>query len=211
MSDRKKRQAIFKPAFLEWHWAGRQGFICSVLISAILVACTYLINQPPISAEPDSSQVQLNPRQIELLKTLGLKVAVPTYVQPGFALEKAIAEIDRQARIGGIGYTIVYRRYDSSKNQDFCFAIQATNGGISDLPDGSQTYPINSPAFGKSSLEYGEYGLANTPTYLSNWLGEESGPFYRFAGAGVIPELSNCRNLSPQEAMRVTESIQYFN
>jgi hypothetical protein len=184
---------------------------CVILLSAVFGSSVCLVEHSSLRAEEILAEVQLSPNQTQLLMALGLRVAVPTYVPRGFTLEKVSAEIDQQSRIGGIGYTIIYRRYDSNTNQDFCFAIQATNGGIGDLPDGSQSYPINSPSFGKSSLEYGNYGQTSSPTYLSNWLGGESGPFYRFVGAGVIPGLSPCRNLSVQEAIRVTESIQYMN
>ena len=65
--------------------------------------------------------------------------------------------------------------------------------------------------FGKSVLEQGLYGNAKQPTLLSQWLGEQNGPFYRFVGTGVIPELSNCSNVTPQEAVKVSQSIRYLN
>jgi hypothetical protein len=158
-----------------------------------------------------SPDAQLNPDQLRLLRALGLKIAVPTYVPPGFKLEKVQAEVERNTRFGGVGYTLFYRRYDANSSKDFCFAIEATNGGIGDLPEGSRSYPINSPVFGKTTLEYGKYGQASNPTFLSNWLGETNGPFYHFVGAEVIPGLVRCSNVSVQEAVRVTESLRYVN
>jgi len=182
-----------------------------VILPAYLFASTYLAYQPTSTAEHIPVETQLTLQQIKLLKAVGLRIAVPTYVPREFTLDKVVAEIDQQSTIGGIGYTIFYRRFDSKSNKDFCFAIEATNGGIGDIPDGSRSFPINSPTLGKSSLEYGEYGQTKSPTFLSNWLGEEKGPFYRFVGAGVLPDLSKCSNISAQDAIRVTESLRYQN
>ena len=180
---------------------------CTVILPVSFFAGTHLSAQPTSKAEQLPVEARLTPRHKQLLKALGLRIATPTYIPRGFALDKVLAEVDRQSTIGGVGYTIFYRRYDSNSNKEFCFAIEATNGGIGDLPDGSRSFPINSPTFGKSSLEYGEYGQGRSPTYISNWLGK--GPFYHFVGAGVLPDLSACSNISSQEAIRVTESLQY--
>ncbi|MBW4420953.1 MAG: hypothetical protein KME13_17235 [Myxacorys californica WJT36-NPBG1] len=184
---------------------------CTVTLPVGLFATTPLAAQPASGGQQIPVEAQLTSHQKQLLKAVGLKIAVPTYVPRGFTLDKVVAQVDRQSRIGGMGYTVFYRRYDSDSNKDFCFAIEATNGGIGDLPEGSRSFPINSPTFGKSSLEYGKYGGAKSPTYLSSWLGEEKGPFYRFVGAGVLPGLSTCSNISAQEAIRVTQSLRYQN
>ncbi|MEH1830406.1 MAG: hypothetical protein V7L22_34555 [Nostoc sp.] len=52
---------------------------------------------------------------------------------------------------------------------------------------------------------------AKQPTLLSQWWGEQNGPFYRFVGTGVMPELSNCNNVTPQEVVKVSQSIRYLN
>ncbi|MHC5833418.1 MAG: hypothetical protein ACYT04_99870, partial [Nostoc sp.] len=83
-------------------------------------------------------------------------------------------------------YLIVYQNLSADK----CFAIESVSGGIGDLPSGSRSYPINSPIFGKSTLEQGLYGNAKQPTLLSQWWGKQNGPVYRFVGTGVMPELS---------------------
>lgn len=182
--------------------------ICPILNTFLVDHVSYAQPTPKKTQLPP--ETQLNPDQHRLLRALGLKIAMPTYVPPGFKLEKVQAEVERNTRIGGIGYTLIYRHYDVDSTKDFCFAIEATNGGIGDLPVGGRSYPINSPVFGKATLEYGEYGQASTPTFLSNWLGETNGPFYHFVGAEVIPGLARCNNVSVQEAVRVTESLQYL-
>ena len=128
-------------------------------------------------------------------------MAIPSYIPKGFELEKVLVKVERNTEFGGVGYTLFYRRYDSNSNKDFCFAIESTNGGIGDLPSGTRSFPINSPVFGKTTLEYGKYGQAEKPTLLSNWLGGEKGRFYRFAGVGIISSTSNCNNINTQEAI----------
>lgn len=96
------------------------------------------------------------------------------------------------------------------ENVDKCFAIESTSGSIGDLPDGSRSYPINSSVFGKSSLEQGLYGQSKQQTLLSQWLGAPNSPFYRFVGTDVTLELSRCNNVSPQEAVKVIQSIRYL-
>jgi hypothetical protein len=56
----------------------------------------------------------------------------------------------------------------------------------------------------------GDRASSDNLTLLGNWLGAENGLFYRFVGAGILPSLSRCDNISPQEAVRVSESLQYL-
>lgn len=172
----------------------------------ILAACVAIA---PCSAAPLSGEARLTQAQVQLLQSLGLRVAAPNYVPAGFKLEKVQAELARSVRVGGIGYSLIYQKYDSNSGKSFCFAIEATNGGIGSLPNGERSYPVNNPTLGISTLEYGRYGQASNPTLLGNWLGPENGPFYRFVGAGVIPALSRCDNISHQEAVQVSESLIY--
>jgi len=193
-----------------------KGLVLLVFTSICPVLITLQLNQPTqaqsaLKKTPLPPESQLNPEQLRLLRALGLKIAVPTYVPSGFKLEKVQAEVEQNTRFGGVGYTLFYRRYDANSGKDFCFAIEATNGGIGDLPDGKRSYPVNSPVFGKTTLEYGEYGQASSLTFLSNWLGERNGPFYHFVGAEVISGLARCNNVSVQEAIQIIESLRYLN
>ena len=178
--------------------------------TAILTTSLYLLTQSRTEAKPLPAEATLSPKQLLLLRATEIKIATPTYIPVGFKLEKVQVEANRNTRVGGTNYTIFYRRYDTGSNKDLCFAIEATNGGIGDLPEGIQSFPVNSPIFGKTTLEYGRYGQAESSTFLSSWLGEKRGPFYRFVGAGVIPGFLNCTNLTTQEATRVTESLRYI-
>lgn len=162
----------------------------------------------PVQLAQQSSPTQLTPAQLKLLQATGLRVAAPTYLPPGFAIESVEAQADRFTRMGGLRYTIRYRKNDSQSGNPLCFAIEATNGGIGGIPTGQRSYAINSAVFGRSRLQFGRYGAAQAPTYLGEWMG--SGPFYRFVGVGVTPDLPSCRNIASQDAIRITESLRYL-
>ncbi|MEH2160341.1 MAG: hypothetical protein V7K38_04680 [Nostoc sp.] len=179
------------------------------LISSCIVAC-FIASIAAVIAQPKPSQInsviKLTPTQLKILRSLGLKVALPSYVPANFRADKVLVEAGRE-NVDSLRYLVVYQNLSADK----CFAIESASGGIGDLPSGSRSYPINSPIFGKSVLELGLYGNAKQPTLLSQWLGSQNGPFYRFVGTGVVPELSNCSNLTPQEAVKVSQSIEYLN
>lgn len=153
------------------------------------------------------TNVELTELQRQLLESSGLQIVVPSYVPSGFRLRKVQIEVEGEARVGGVDYSLIFQKYDSNSGEILCFAIQATNGGVGDLPEGEKTYLVNSPTFGQSTIEYGLYGEAENLTLLGNWLGQ--GPLYRFVGAEVIPLLSRCQNISPEEAVKISESLRY--
>lgn len=153
----------------------------------------------------------LTPQQTKLLQALAVPIAVPGYVPEGFKLDFVQAKVPTQSRYGGAGYLLVYRQYDAEAGIERCFAIESTGEGVGGIPVGEQSYPVNNAALSSvtSSLEYGFYGQASEPTLLGNWIGE--GPFYRFVGMGVVPELNRCSNLEPREAVKISESLQFLS
>ncbi|MEA5464771.1 hypothetical protein [Leptothoe sp. PORK10 BA2] len=153
-------------------------------------------------------EAQLTQPQVNLLKASGIEVVMPTYVPSEFNLEYVNAELARYQGVGGASYRIIFQKYDVETSRSFCFAIEATNGGIGDLPSGLASYSVASQELGESTLEYGIYGESSRPTLLGNWLG--TGPFYRFVGSGVYSSLSRCDNISVQEAIKISESLQYL-
>lgn len=176
------------------------GWICATIFLVVSIS-----SLSPSFAQ--SANIKLNKSQINLLRSLGTTIAAPTYTPPKFRLQSVIAELSSNTRIGGINYKLIYRS-NLAPDQTLCFAIESTNGGIGGIPTGENSYPTNSKSFGKSSIEFGKYGNNSEPTLLGEWLG--NGPFYRFTGAGVIPELSLCENITPEEAVKVVESLQYL-
>jgi hypothetical protein len=185
-------------------------FKYSVNLASYCVVACIIASWDVVIAQPKPSQtnsgIKLTVLQLKVLRSLGLKVALPTYVGANFSAEKVLVEAGRE-NVQSLRYLVVYQNFSADK----CFAIESASGGIGDLPSGSRSYPINSPIFGKSVLELGLYGNAKQPTLLSQWLGSQNGPFYRFVGTGVVPELSNCSNVTPQEAVKISQSIRYLN
>ncbi|KAM3115699.1 hypothetical protein [Phormidesmis sp. 146-33] len=178
-----------------------QNFVKAAIVLSVMTTGTAHAQ----SAKPNPD-AQLSPAQLQILKATGLKAASLSYVPLGFRLDEIQVNAQRNARIGGLRYLMIYRKFGRDTSQDFCFAIEATSGGIGDLPSGEKSFPVNNPTYGKTTLELGRFGSANRSTLLSNWIG--SGPFYRFTGADVNPALNRCRNISPQEAVKVVESIR---
>ncbi|MBW4426296.1 MAG: hypothetical protein KME50_18055 [Nostoc desertorum CM1-VF14] len=187
-----------------------KSFKYSVNIASSCVLACIIASTAAVIAQPKVSQtnlgIKLTPTQLKVLRSLGLKVALPSYIPANFRADTVLVSAGRE-NVDSLRYLVVYQNLSADK----CFAIESTSGGIGDLPSGSRSYPINSPIFGKSFLELGLYGNAKRPTLLSQWWGEQNGPFYRFVGTGVVPELSNCTNITPQEAVKVSQSIQYLN
>lgn len=96
----------------------------------------------------------LNNQQKLLLKSLGIEIAVPSYVPKGFRVADVQvtpcpANAQRNAKgvcRFGPSYTIVYRNY-----QNNCFEVNAIGGGIGG-PDGKYSRKVNSPILGEVDL-----------------------------------------------------------
>ena len=190
--------------------------IIITIITAILAAASI----QSVTAQPSTNQGQLlantrlSDRQTNQLKSLGVKVAIPSYVPAGFK----VASVQVKPCPSGVrrfcpNYAIIYRNPNNS-----CFAIESTGGGIGDMPSTGleQDYPVNNSILGKGAvLKYRKNDQLSGPTLIGTWMGK--GPFYRFTGAGsplflntAPPELSNCSDIRGQEAVRVSESLRYL-
>lgn len=99
------------------------------------------------------------------MRSLGLKIALPSYVPTNFHADKVIVSAGRE-NVDSLRYLIVYQNFSADK----CFAIESVSGGIGDLSAGSRSYPLNSPIFGKSALEQGLYGNSPFRSWDSYWL-----------------------------------------
>ncbi|MEG4348924.1 hypothetical protein QUA74_04170 [Microcoleus sp. LAD1_D3] len=192
----------------------------SPIIITIITAILATASIQSVTAERSTNQdqllanAQLSDRQTNQLKSLGVKVAIPSYVPAGFK----VASVQVKPCPSGVrrfcpNYAIIYRNPNNS-----CFAIESTGGGIGDMPsaDLERDYPVNNSILGKGAvLKYRKNDRLSGPTLIGTWMGK--GPFYRFTGAGsrlfldtAPPELSNCKDISPQEAVRVWESLRYL-
>lgn len=149
----------------------------------------------------------LTSAQIQKLNLLGLRIAVPTYLPTGFRASSV--EIKPGRAPGRPGYTISYRGSDNT-----CFAINSGRGRLgSPSMEGFQTFPINALFPGRGTMYYGRSvnsSQDSSPSLFSSPIEARDGRWYAFQGAGSR-ELSGCKNISPQEAVRVIESLQYLN
>jgi len=153
-----------------------------------------------LSASASPASAALTPQQTASLGELGIRVAVPTYVPPGYTLEevkttpcKAHA---RRASNGtcatGPDYFVRYHKGSS------WYAMEATGGGIGGT---SLTYklPVTTKAFGVVDLRFGAgpdgVGLAPSAAQVHavqnelycDWLG--TGPYYHLIGERLSPEV----------------------
>lgn len=143
---------------------------------------------------------ELTAQQAASLDGLGIRVAVPTYVPPGFVLEEVkttpcSARARRSASgtcSGGPDYFVRYHKGSA------WYAMEGTGGGIGET---SLTYktPVATKAFGKVDLRFGPgpdgIGLAPSSAQLHavqnelycDWLG--SGPYYHLIGERISPDV----------------------
>lgn len=190
------------------------------LISVLAIACVsgsviplvtsqtnVALSQSAIAQAAPESQGRLTPVQIQKLNLLGLRIAAPTYVPTGFWVSSV--EIKPGRAPGRPGYTISYRDPDNA-----CFAINSGRGGLGGPSlEGYQTLPINSALLGRGTMYYARSVNSSKdapPALFSLPIEARDGRWYAFQGAGSR-EMSGCKNISPQEAVRVIESLQYLN
>lgn len=155
----------------------------------------------PAPVKLTSSELQA--LKFQILDTLGIRVAKPAEVPAGFQL----ADIQVKAaspEYGGVGYLLQYRRSNAGAAQ--CFGIQAATK-LTSSPANSQGLAVRNPVLGGGVLKSVTTGA--TPTLVSSWFKGERGAAYRFVGAGAEPSLANCSNVTPEEAVSITQSLRY--
>ncbi|HEY9813974.1 MAG TPA: hypothetical protein V6D31_10650 [Candidatus Sericytochromatia bacterium] len=185
----------------------------NMAIATAQVKDSYPVNTASNSRNKiQQSTARFSPKQIQILKSVGMKIAVPTYIPLGFKIESLSNNSDKYYK----GYTVIYKRNDNS-----CFSIEAITGGIGGEPDLEHTLPYNSPLFGKGTLNYGKY----TDIYLrkqfplsqmtTGWMEPKNfQAFYRFNGANwyssdkAKPKCN--KDIPPTEAVKIINSLQYL-
>lgn len=188
------------------------------LLPNMAIATAQSKNSQPVNTPTNSrnkiqkSSVKFSPKQLQILKSVGIKIAVPTYIPSGFKIERVSNTSDANYK----GYTVIYRRTNNS-----CFSIEATTGGIGDEPDLEHTLLYNSVLFGKGSLNYGKYTDVDLrkqsplPEMTTRWMEPKNfQAFYRFNGANWFSGQKNkpkCnKDISPTEAVKIINSLQYL-
>lgn len=181
------------------------------LAALCLVACN---PQPQSAPEPLSAPgpppppsgaflAQLAPDQVAQLNQLPIDIVVPGFIPSDFA----VATI-QTGPANSPQYVIAYRN-----RQDSCFAIEFSSNPDT-LPAAQQSLPVSPPLFTANtySLHYSPESPAANPLF-SDWMQGSSG-FYRLIGSPYInslPGLSDCKNIPPETAVQVIESLTVIN
>ncbi|MBW4444470.1 MAG: hypothetical protein KME10_25270 [Plectolyngbya sp. WJT66-NPBG17] len=171
----------------------------------------------------------LNSSQQASLKSLGIAIAVPTSIPAGYTVSKVDVKpcpantprSDRGVCRFGPQYGIVYR----NAQQDRCFAIEATGGGVGGVP-AEYEVQVKTELLGETALLFGQQnGEFKTPSaqqlnspqpnLLTDWAGV--GPFYRISGADFVRQSydkgasSQCRNtITPNQALQIVRSLTWL-
>ncbi|PZV06035.1 MAG: hypothetical protein DCF22_24250 [Leptolyngbya sp.] len=149
--------------------------------------------------------IQVPQPQIQELRSLGMRVAMPMNVPSGMKLTSIAGRSDPRF---GRGYLLIYR--GGSK----CFAVEGTSGGIGGVSAGTAgSFKVQNPAMGKGAIEVQKPGEP-APLLIGQWMSR--GPFYRVVGAnytrdGLGSDLANCQDLSAKKAVAVSESLRFLD
>ncbi|OKH19791.1 hypothetical protein [[Limnothrix rosea] IAM M-220] len=143
---------------------------------------------------------------VKALQGLDVPVAVSTAVPDEFFLREIELEFGDW---GGTTYRLIYDGYYDNSLVKTCFAIEGTNDGVGGLALGNASYSFASSVFGRGTIEAGYYGSSESSTFLGDWVGRGNG-YYRFVGAGVYDSLAGCENVSVDQAIAISESLQYL-
>lgn len=201
------------------------------VLAANLIVIAVTAAVPLTIAAPHPSQLTLH--QQAKLKSLGIKIAVPSYVPAGFSVAKVEVEPCPadfpRSKTGtcrfGPAYGIIYRN-----NQNTCFAIEETGGGIGG-PAYDYGFPVTTTLFGETFIQFGQNSdqpklpspqqlVVPQQNLFMDWGG--TGPFYRLIGADFIrttyygervnQPVSQCRrDITPETAAKIVRSLTWLN
>ncbi len=199
-----------------------------------LLSCAFASAPLFISSANSQSHNQVNagrltPQQQEALHSLGIKIAVPSYVPDGFRVSdvritpcpaNAQKNADGVCRFGP-SYTIIYRNPNNN-----CFEVNAIGGGLGG-PDGKYSRKINSRILGEVDLNIGnssgdrsqpisesmsKLAQANVWTFPAG-----KSPFYqvttiegRAFREGKSMFCSNKSYMTPNELTKIVQSLDWL-
>ena len=136
------------------------------------------------------------------------KVIVPTYIPPGFQMDRLTIE---DSRVHGPSYQIIYRNANN-----FCFSIKGASGEFGGGPTDSEIVEVDSPALGKVIVGYVKFSEVSNQSsiFLTEAPIKKGSQGYLFLSPAV-PYLGSsglkCRTITIQEAVKIVESLQYLN
>ncbi len=172
-----------------------------VFVTVFFVLATTLV----FAEEITPRQAGLNAAQVNLLKSLGIKILAPSYLPEGFEVIAVVASVKRGRFGGGPSYAILYRGKNNRS-----FGIESTTGGIGDPPY-DKVLTVTNPVLGKIALLIHKQGFGGDvkPGFISGWI-EGKGNYYHFIGAGLHNEIKGDNNVSEKEALKILKSLRYM-
>ena len=211
--------------------------LSSLLLSLLAVASSPLlalsvnaqINKQNHQFHNQLSASGLPPKQKEALRSLGIKIAVPSYIPNGFRVSDVqITPCPANAKKNASGvcrfgpsYTIIYRNPDNN-----CFEVNAIGGGIGG-PDGKYSRKVNSKILGEVDLNISiANGFSSQP--ISEAMGKlpqanmwtfpaGSSPFYQVATIegkavrkGKSTFCSDTAHMTPNELTKIVQSLDWL-
>ena len=138
--------------------------------------------------------VSLSPETVGRMRSLGLPVIVPHWLPEGFSLKKATA--DRDPLSGA--FSEIHLEAPTGAFVQICVTAE----GVGDVFRGATRHSFANPFFGSAALEWYEDEEEGVD-FRSPWLPVSNDAFPVLLAAG--------RGLSPEEAVRVVESLRSVN
>jgi hypothetical protein len=184
--------------------------LLSRTVFRVLILCAGALTA--FGAPASAAVADIPAQQVALLDSLGIQVAVATYIPPGYTFQDVkatpCARGAKRASGGacfmGPDYIVRYHKGDS------WFAVEGTGGGLGGTSLTYKTF-VKTKLFGTVPLRFGPGpdGIGLTPTaaqmrspqneLYTDWLG--SGPFYHVIGEHIAPEVMT----------RVVSSVEWLS
>jgi hypothetical protein len=195
-----------QPTLPHSHWQRVWGWGLSYTVMGISLGALAPMAQAQGLPNSGLTSLTTTPTSVQLaaLQATGIKIVLPGYVPTGFQLDTVAVQANRSPKAGGYRTLIVYQKVEpvttsstalnAAATMPQCFAIEAITTTAQSLSPGTASFPVNSPVFGTSKLNYGFYRTVPTPvapsvpapnpipqpvpaaapavaTWLSDWLG----------------------------------------
>jgi hypothetical protein len=167
-------------------------------------------------------QGKLTIEQSQSLKTLGIKIAVPSYIPTGFTvasvtMEPCPSDEPKRTATGvcgdGPSYSILYR------NPQFtCFEIREAGGGLGG-PGGDFVFPVQIKLLGETTVNFGALTTSEKPASpqqltipqpgIWSWPAGQS-PYY---GISTVENQDGCGanlSLTPLEVKKILQSLTWL-
>ena len=146
--------------------------------------------------------------QLELLDSLksdrgtDVKIAIPTYIPPGFTVKSFQRKIDPRY---ALGYEIYYKN-----KTNHCFFLMGATGGMGDAPHVSVNVEVFSPIFGLITLEHLSFDQNKEQVGIRGDNFVKDGNAYNFESPHWNQNDIPCQGIKLQEAVKIIKSLRYL-